>query len=88
MKLKKGFALRSVAGRNVVIPIDEDLNMNLMISLNDTGVFLWRLLEKGTTEEEMCTALAAEYEVDAAAARADIITFIENCKENDFIEEI
>ena len=44
MKLKEGFLLRQVAGQNVVLPDDDTLNLNVMITLNDTGAFLWERL--------------------------------------------
>ena len=47
MKLKDGFILRSVAGETVVVPTGDDLDLNMMITLNETGKFLWEHLEKG-----------------------------------------
>ena len=66
LKLKEGFILREVAGETVVIPSGEDINLNMMITLNGTGAFLWQKLEQGCTEEELVAALLAEYDVDAA----------------------
>lgn len=40
MKLKDGFLLRQVAGQTVVLPVSGDLDLNMMITLNDTGAFL------------------------------------------------
>ena len=45
MKLKDGFILREVAGQIVVLPSGEDLDLNMMITLNGTGKFIWTLLE-------------------------------------------
>ena len=45
MKLKKGFILRDVAGEWVVVNVDGDIDLNGMITLNDTGKTLWRCLE-------------------------------------------
>ena len=46
-KLKDGFILRKIAGENIVIPSGDELNLNMMITLNDTGAFLWKKIEKG-----------------------------------------
>ena len=85
MKLKPGFILRQVAGENVVIPAGSALNLNLMITLNDTGAFLWKLLEQDTDEEAMTAALLAEYDVDEDSARAHVAAFVNKLKEQDFL---
>ncbi len=36
MKIKDGFLLRNVAGKNIVVPVGAELNFSGMISLNDT----------------------------------------------------
>ena len=40
MKLKEGFLLRNIAGQTVVLPAGADLDLNMMITLNETGAFL------------------------------------------------
>ena len=85
MKLKNGFILREVAGENVVIPSGDDLNLNMMITLNGTGAFLWKLLEQETDEEAMVAALLGEYDVDEAAARTHVAAFVATLKEKDFL---
>ena len=72
MKVKNGFILRQVAGQNVVLPVDADLNLNMMITLNETGAFLWENLQEETDTETLTAALLREYEVDAATARAAV----------------
>ena len=85
MKLKSGFVLRQVAGEYVVIPTGSDLNLNVMINLNETGAFLWKLLETETNEDAMVAALLAEYDVDEAAARTHVVAFVNKLKEHDFL---
>ena len=46
MKLKEGFLMRQVAGQTVVLPSGDELDLNMMITLNDTGAFLWKQLEQ------------------------------------------
>ena len=41
MKIKEGFLLRQVSGQVVVLPTGNELDLNMMITLNDTGAFLW-----------------------------------------------
>ena len=85
MKLKNGFVLRSMAGENVVIPSGEDLNLNMMITLNDTGRFLWERLEKETTRAELISALLANYEVDQATAENAVDSFVANLENHGFL---
>jgi hypothetical protein len=70
MKVKEGFVLRSVAGSNVVVPVGAaSVDFNGMITLNDSGAFLWRELEKGADVDSLTAALLREYEVDEPTAR-------------------
>ena len=85
MKLKDGFLLRTVAGQTVVLPTGDELDLNMMITLNDTGKFLWQLLEKETTEEALVQAITAEYDVDEARAAKSVGAFVARLKELDFL---
>ena len=82
MKLKEGFVLREVAGDTVVIPSGDTLDLNMMITLNETGRFLWTHLEKGADREELVKALTQEYEVSAEDAGLHIDKFVEKLDEN------
>ena len=77
MKLKENLVLREVAGIWVVLPLAEKvLDFNGMVSLNETGVELWHLLENGLTREEMAASLANTYDVSYDQALADVDEFI------------
>ena len=86
MKIKEGFLLRQVAGQTVVLPTGDDLDLNMMITLNGTGAFLWERLQNETTEEELVKALLAEYDVDEARAKASVAAFVNNLRENEFLQ--
>lgn len=85
MKLKEGFILRQVAGQTVVLPTGGELDLNMMITLNGTGKFLWELLDKGAEEAELVAALLAEYDVDEATAKVSVENFIAKLNENGFL---
>lgn len=85
MKLKNGFVLREVAGEIVVIPSGEDLDLNMMITLNDTGRFLWEKLEAGAETDMLVQDLLKEYDVDEATAQTAVDAFIARLKELDFL---
>lgn len=82
MKIKSGFILREVAGNSIVISVGERVKeFNGVINLNETGVVLWKTLEKGATEEELVNALLSEYDVSKEVAEADVKTFISKLQE-------
>ena len=85
MKLKDGFILRRVAGKTVVLPCDETLDLNMMITLNDTGAFLWEKLQEETTQEALVAALLGEYDVDEETAKASVAAFVEKLNANGFL---
>ncbi len=85
MKIKPGFILKTVAGETVALPTDGMVNLDMMITLNDTGRFLWEKLEQETSEEALAAALLAEYDVDEETARKSVHGFVEKLKENDFL---
>ncbi len=82
MKLKEGFVLREVAGDIVVIPSGDTLDLNMMITLNETGRFLWNRLEKGAQKAELVEALTQEYEVSAQDAEKHIENFVAKLDEH------
>lgn len=82
MKIKDGFVVRKMAGTTVVIPTGADLDMDVMITLNDTGAFLWDALQEEKTVDELVQSVLTEYATDADTARDYIMQFIEKLKEN------
>lgn len=85
LKLKDGFILRQIGGEVMVIPSGAELDLNLMITLNETGRFLWERLDQGTTVDALVEALLSEYDVDAASARQHVENFVERLNENGFL---
>ena len=81
MKLKSGLMLRQVAGENVVLSVGSEVNINGMITLNDTGVTLWKCLENGAEMSDLTAALLAGYDVDEQTASAHVEVFVAKLKE-------
>lgn len=87
MKIKDGFLLRNIAGSNIVVPVGAaSVDFNGMITLNDSGAFLWKELEKGGDEETLTAALLREYDVDEATARSSAIDYIRKLDEAGVLE--
>ena len=87
MKLKGGFVISEIAGKMVAVPTEDDVDLNMMITLNDTGAFLWEKLKEETSEDKLVEALLAEYDVDEATARRSVNTFVGKLKGNGLIDE-
>ena len=86
MKLKNGFILREVAGDIVVVPSGKTMNLNMMITLNDTAKFLWELMENEISEEQLVEALLNEYEISPEDALIHVKKFDEKLNEYGFLE--
>lgn len=78
MKIDDTFVLRQIAGDYVILPTGKTtLNFNGMITVNEQGAFLWKLLQQDTTTDALVAAILEEYETDEATARADVEDFLE-----------
>ncbi len=87
MKIKEGFVLRKVAAHHVILPIGKaSVNFDGMVSVNETGVLLWNVLEKGGDRDAMVDALLAEYDVDRETATLDVDEFIDTLTKSGCIE--
>ena len=76
MKIKSGFTLREVAGNYIVMNLGGELNFNGMITLNETGAFIWRAIEQNKNAEETAKMLSEEYEIDFQTALRDTESII------------
>lgn len=87
MKIKEDFILRKVADSYVVVPVNNmSLDFNGIINLNETGAFLFELLQNGADREELISMLLDKYEVTEQKAEKDIDLFIEKVKGADILE--
>ena len=76
-----------VGGENIVVPVGErSKSFHGMITLNETGAFLWKHFTEDHTEDDAVEALCGEYEVESEIARADVKRFMETIFQNGFAE--
>ena len=86
MKIKDGFILRKVADQYIAVAVGEQsVNFNAMVTVNETGAFLWDRLKNEKTKKELLGALLAEYDVDEETAKADISEFLEKLREGNLL---
>ncbi len=87
MKIKKDFILRKVADSYVVVPVGKlTLDFNGIINLNETGAFLFEILQQGADENALIEQLVAEYDVSPEKAAADIDIFLQKVRDADVLE--
>ena len=78
MRRNSEFVLRQVAGKFVVVPLGQAAEaFRGMITLNNTGKFLWDLLETEQTEESLADALVATYGITKEHALGAVEKFLE-----------
>ena len=88
MKIRDGYMLRQVIDTYVIMGIGSDnYAPNQIMSLNETGVFLWNLMEKQVSKQELIDALCKEYEVNPDVASSDVEAFLSQLRAKDLIEE-
>ncbi|MBE6606910.1 MAG: PqqD family protein [Ruminococcaceae bacterium] len=88
MKIRKGFLMREVAGKNVVIATGEAAkNFNGIIKLNESATMLWRMLESDASEEKLVDAIIETYEVDYVTAQNDVSMFVTKLKGAGIVDE-
>ena len=88
MKIKSGFVLRDVAGKTFVVATGElSKTFKGMITLNETGKYIWKLLENEITKEEIVENMLSVYEgVDRATIEADVEKFVAKLAGDNILE--
>lgn len=85
MKIKNGYRLRKVGSNSIVVALG-NIDFTGIITVNETGTFIWKMLETGATVDEIVNALAKECSVSPAEIEQDVIDFIEQLKGADILE--
>ncbi len=93
MKIRREFILKKLNENtenelSVVIAVGKYAkNINGYIKLNETACFLWGVLRKGATQEELVDSLLKEYDVSSDIAENDVDKFIKILKDLGAIDE-
>ena len=89
MKIKSGFVLEKVGGEYLAIAVGELADsFNGMVRLNETGAFLWKLLDESEyTRDELAKKLAeACVDVTPADVLPGVVAFEENLRAAGILE--
>ena len=72
MHIVSGFFVREIAGETIAIPSGQAAHrISGLVAFNDTGKFLFELLQTEQTEESLVSALMDTYDVDFTTAQAE-----------------
>lgn len=86
MKIKEGYILKEVAGNFIVVAVGEAaLDFNGVITLNETGAFLWDKMGSDITEQGLVDIMMSEYDIDENTAKADVLAFTQKLKEAELL---
>ena len=70
---------RKTGNEYVLVPIANNIaDMNSVYTLNETGAFIWELIDGKKSVEEIIGAVTAEYDIDKETASADVFSFVNN----------
>lgn len=87
MTIKNDYVLREVSGTYVVVAVGKSSkDFKRIITLNDTGAFIFRLLKRDTSLADIKLAMVREYDIDATKVDLDVNQFINKMKENGIFE--
>lgn len=87
MKIKSGYQLCDVGDSSIVIANGEaSMDMSSLTTLNETGAYLWKLLETEKTEDEVLDIMTKEFDIDRATAAADFKEFVKKLEGAGFLE--
>ena len=71
------FVCREIAGEMILVPNGKAAyDFNGLASVNSTGAFLWKLLERERTFQELCAAFAREYDLTDGQSAEDVSGFL------------
>lgn len=79
---------RKTGSEYVLVPVTNNIaDMNSVYTLNETGSFLWELIDGENNIEDMIEALIREYDIDEEIATADVFGFINEMNKYLIIKE-
>ena len=73
---------RKTGNEYVLIPVSNNIaDMNSVYTLNETGTFIWELIDGKNTIEDLINSVVNKYDADVSTATKDVFSFIEKMKQ-------
>jgi methyltransferase-like protein len=74
-----GIVTRKTGSEYVLVPVTNNIaDMNSVYTLNETGAFIWELIDGKKNLEEIITAVTEEYDIGRGSAEKDVFSFLDN----------
>ena len=74
MRVDKEFVLREIAGDYIIIPTGKTvLEFNGLITVNEVGVDIWKMLQEDVTFEDLVKGILDQYDVEEEVADMDLV---------------
>ena len=88
LKIKDGFIVREILDSYMAVPVGERTReVHGVIALNETGAFLWKMLEENTSEDKLIASMVKEYEITEKTAKDDIKEYLSFLREKGWLYE-
>ena len=85
MRIKDNYVVSSVAGENIILPIDNDcVDYNSVYILNDTGMFIVNCLP--AEYDEIVEKLVEKYDISTIEANEALDTFLAELSKYEIFE--
>ncbi len=82
MRLNGKYKLRKVSDTYVVVKLGgSELNLSKLITVNETGAFIFEKLKNDISMDELVAAIVAEYDIDEEGARKAADTYVDKLVE-------
>ena len=86
MKIKKGFEIKSVEGIHIVVPTADNVSMAGVITLNDTALYVWNLLQNEVTRDYIVDKMASDNDAPKEVIAQDVDDLLESFKHNELLD--
>lgn len=88
MHLVEGFVLRKALDEWIAVPCGQSaLRMSGLLSMNETGAFLFSALLEEHTEDSLRSLLLENYDTDEETAALDVRNFVERLRKKNLLVE-
>lgn len=88
MKRKEGFITHKVGKQNYIVAVGENSKeYHFMLKCNDTGLYIWELLEQDCTVEQLTERMIERFDVDREKAAAGVEKILDILKKNHLLYE-
>ena len=86
MKRKANYTVKTIGDVNILLPSEGDAALTGVMTLNETGIFIWDMLAEDRTEGEIVSAMAKEYAAPEEVLEADVKAFVAKLEKHGLLE--